>query len=228
MPKRKLATEPSIAGSDLSPPPNGLLEAGAAVAVTNGHVPEKPSKRRKTRQTETDIDVHGIGKLTAKKSTSKRKVQNELEEEVKEDDRGSTSKPKKTERKQKVKAEEAEVDDTGKVVKKKAKKQRKSKAEKQAELTEMPLAARTAGHKLYIGAHVSSAGGMSCRHYMTQIEPLLIAHTTHRRAELRPQQRAHRCQRLRALPQIAAQVGQPSFAGRRVHILPRQLQEAFP
>ncbi len=37
---------------------------------------------------------------------------------------------------------------------------RKTKEEKEAEA--MPLAARTVGHKLFIGAHVSSAGGQSC------------------------------------------------------------------
>ncbi|KAI7574347.1 hypothetical protein D0869_06692 [Hortaea werneckii] len=37
---------------------------------------------------------------------------------------------------------------------------RKSKAEQEAELVEMPLAQRTLGQKLYIGAHVSAAGGV--------------------------------------------------------------------
>lgn len=36
---------------------------------------------------------------------------------------------------------------------------RKSKAEQEAELVEMPLAQRTLGQKLNIGAHVSAAGG---------------------------------------------------------------------
>ncbi|GAB7346688.1 hypothetical protein MBLNU459_g1808t1 [Dothideomycetes sp. NU459] len=44
------------------------------------------------------------------------------------------------------------------VTEKKAVRKRKTKEEKEAEA--MPLAARTLGHKMYIGAHVSSAGGV--------------------------------------------------------------------
>ena len=49
--------------------------------------------------------------------------------------------------------------DTGKggAVVKKTKRKRKTKEEKEAEA--MPLAIRTVGHKMFVGAHVSSAGG---------------------------------------------------------------------
>lgn len=48
-------------------------------------------------------------------------------------------------------AVKVEVSDT------KVKRKRKTKEEKEAEA--MPLAARTVGHKLYVGAHVSASGG---------------------------------------------------------------------
>ena len=57
----------------------------------------------------------------------------------------------------KVKAEVKEEIETGKT---ETKRKRKTKEEKAAEA--MPLATRTVGHRLFIGAHVSSAGGKLC------------------------------------------------------------------
>ena len=65
-------------------------------------------------------------------------------------------KKSKVEVKEEVKAEEEEHKD-GTVIKK-VKKKRKTKEEKEAEA--MPIAARTIGSKLFLGAHVSAAGGM--------------------------------------------------------------------
>lgn len=71
------------------------------------------------------------------------------------------SKPVKKARKKTevVKEDPGEPSADGEPAKKPAKKKRKTKEEKEAE--NMPLAARTIGHKLFIGAHVSSAGGQS-------------------------------------------------------------------
>jgi AP endonuclease-1 len=61
-------------------------------------------------------------------------------------------------KKPEVKEEAKEEDNDGKATEKPVKKKRKTKEEKEAEA--MPLAARTVGHKLFVGAHVSSAGGI--------------------------------------------------------------------
>ena len=58
------------------------------------------------------------------------------------------------------KVEEAiELSSDSEIVEKKVKKQRKRKTKEEKEAAAMPLATRTIGHKLYIGAHVSGAGG---------------------------------------------------------------------
>ena len=65
----------------------------------------------------------------------------------------------KTPRKRKVKQEDKDqAEANGDEEKPKIKKQRKTKEEKEAEA--MPIAARTVGSRLYIGAHVSSAKGL--------------------------------------------------------------------
>lgn len=67
----------------------------------------------------------------------------------------------KVKSKRKVEAEEEDIEEGGE---KKVKKKRKTKEEKEAEM--VPLAARTSVHTLkraiYIGAHVSAAGGNAC------------------------------------------------------------------
>lgn len=74
-----------------------------------------------------------------------------------------TTKPTaKIEKRKKVKIEtKEETSETqvgGEITKeKKAVRKRKTKGEKEAEA--MPLASRTVGHRLFVGAHVSSAGG---------------------------------------------------------------------
>lgn len=74
-----------------------------------------------------------------------------------------TAKPTaKTEKRKKVKIETREETSETQVVgeitkEKKAVRKRKTKEEKEAEA--MPLASRTVGHRLFVGAHVSSAGG---------------------------------------------------------------------
>lgn len=95
-------------------------------------------------------DTNGVDrKAKTKRSPLKRKVK--VEEE--------TVAPKGKRRKLKVEDEEDEAIFSGddEVVEKKAKKTRKTKGQKTAEA--MPIATRTIGHKLFIGAHVSAAGG---------------------------------------------------------------------
>ena len=203
MPKLKLVQEPSGAESDLSPPPDGLLNDEQAVAGgLDGKVENQSSKRWKraakfrssnTVQTEAKVETSN----TANGSTPRKGIRSRAKAEVVEheaqasDDNEAPKKaPSKKSRKQTLKAEEVtvtepveleteelppkkgrrrkitkyevkeekeEIDENGEVVKKKTKQKRKTKEEKEAEA--MPLAARTVGHKLFIGAHVSSAGG---------------------------------------------------------------------
>ncbi|KAK5704402.1 DNA-(apurinic or apyrimidinic site) lyase [Elasticomyces elasticus] len=159
MAKRKIVEE-SSEDSELSPPPKDLDQA---VAGANGHAEkesERPAKKLKTKQTTTKVEtvVSDVSAKPAKKTTRVRKVKIEVEEEAQEEQTKEVT-PKRP-RARKVKGEEAEVDENGEAVEKKPKAKRKSKADKERELVEMPLAARTIGHKLLIGAHVSAAGGV--------------------------------------------------------------------
>jgi AP endonuclease-1 len=98
------------------------------------------------------------------KSTTIIKAEIEEEEEKEEDSEIIDEKfPKKTTQKRTKKqtvekTEETEdVGEDGSVKKRKVVHKRKTKEEKEAEA--MPIAARTLGSKILIGAHVSSAGG---------------------------------------------------------------------
>ncbi len=137
MARKKAVVKVEVAeDSDLSPPPAGLLKEES---VVNGAVDEDKSAGRKKRKRTTKVET---------------KDEEVIEEDVKPIVKG------KKRRKVEVKGIEnvaAEEGDEGDVVEKKVKRKRKTKEEKEAEA--MPLAVRTVGHKLYIGAHVSSAGG---------------------------------------------------------------------
>ncbi|KAK3674471.1 DNA-(apurinic or apyrimidinic site) lyase [Recurvomyces mirabilis] len=148
MPKRRAAVQEEAEESDLSPPPAGLLDVDATVVSTNGDVDkEPPTKKHKARQAA---------------EVKSKKVKVEVKQEVKieaEGEEAETAPKKRRKGKTEVKVEENAVDEDGNVVSK-VKTKRKSKAEKERELVEMPLAARTIGHKLLIGAHVSASGGV--------------------------------------------------------------------
>lgn len=131
--------------------------------VSNGSLNQKepkqdtPRKKRKTKVIEDEF-VNDINQAKKLAETKEEKV---IVEAPADENEFVAVKSKKKGSKKKVKAEsesegEAEVD--GKP-EKKVKKKRKTKEEKEAEA--MPLASRTVGHKLFIGAHVSAAGGQS-------------------------------------------------------------------
>jgi len=101
-------------------------------------------KKRKVDAVAGKVDSAKRGKAV------KKEIKEEEEEEVK-------PAPKRQPRKKAAVKEEADGDKTVAAAAKPATKKRKTKEEKEAEA--MPLAARTIGHKLLIGAHVSSAGG---------------------------------------------------------------------
>ena len=113
-----------------------------------GESPRKAKRKRHIETKEAEITESGT---SPKKS--KRRVA-ELEEEAVD---GEPT-PKKAQRKNKVKPEEAEEEEEGEGPKK-IKRKRKTKEEKEAEA--MPLASRTNGLQMFIGAHVSCAKGQS-------------------------------------------------------------------
>ncbi|KJX92748.1 hypothetical protein TI39_contig5829g00019 [Zymoseptoria brevis] len=142
MPKRKVSKLVEEDAEGLAPPSDAPIKKASS------------SKRQKVKDEPQAV----AGSPSTKKRVStpratKQKPQVEPDIE-KKDSITSPTKAKKRTKKQ-VKAENGVVgeDEEKKVVRK-----RKTKEEKKAE--EMPLAARTIGHKLCLGAHISSAGGV--------------------------------------------------------------------
>lgn len=97
---------------------------------------------------------NGNEKVANANGSKKRKVKADAVPKAEDDATVGASKPKRKAAKKEVKEESGGDDDEEKKVTRK----RKTKEEKEAEA--MPLAARTVGHKLFLGAHVSSAGGV--------------------------------------------------------------------
>ena len=112
----------------------------------DGNSPRK-AKRKRTTETE-EAKVEGSG-------TSPKKTKGRVAETEEEAVDGEPT-PRKAQRKKKVKQEEVEeeVEEEGR---KKIKRKRKTKEEKEAEA--MPLASRTNGLQMFVGAHVSCAKG---------------------------------------------------------------------
>jgi AP endonuclease-1 len=167
-PKRKIVEESSVDGSSgLSSP----LSQGDLDVETPESKPTAAKKRKiaisqtskgntAKKEVRKDDDSDEKVRPAPKRQTRKKVAVKEEEEEVgAEEAKDLKPAPKKQPRKKvAVKEETTEADgDEPAAVAKPAAKKRKTKEEKEAEA--MPLAARTIGHKLFIGAHVSSAGG---------------------------------------------------------------------
>lgn len=149
MTKRKLVKAASVEESDLSPPPNGLLEE----QQRKGDAQAPTSKKRKVKEAKDETVNEGSGVKKLKKSHKKEVTAEASHVEA----TGEVVKNAQNGGKKAVAVQEdSEVEANGEVVKK-VKRKCKTKEEKEAEA--MPLAARTTGHKLFIGAHVSAAGG---------------------------------------------------------------------
>ncbi|KAL9093573.1 MAG: hypothetical protein Q9165_003968 [Trypethelium subeluteriae] len=146
----------------------------------------KPSKRVRTQQassTSTQVKTEEVQEETGEASLKKRgrtpskvKAQNIIQDKTeviedasanevefdfgsagKGDSKGAKVKTKAKAKKSEIK-EEIDADEDG-AKPKKPKRKRKTKEEKEA--SEMPLAPRTLGHKMFVGAHVSGAGGVN-------------------------------------------------------------------
>jgi len=163
MPKRKFVKELSTGDSDLSPVPEGLSDREPSVRFEDGRASKKRNTgkvNRKSQGSQASTDqpqpISAPERNTRKRRTDVTKgglQDDEVEEEA-------VPSPKKTPGKRRVSKDNGhEGFEDDKFAGHPKKRKRKTKAEKEAEMVEMPLAARTVGHKLYIGAHVSSAGG---------------------------------------------------------------------
>jgi hypothetical protein len=223
MPKRKNIKE---SDSDLSPPPKDLIDAEDIGKKVTGPVEEaRPTKRRKAIADKIDPNKvsanGGIATSPPRQGTKrKRQIKVEIGEEVEPVADEVEATPKKRSRKK-----EGDVkDQQGKEgVEVKVKVKRKSKADKERELVEMPLAARTVGHKLLIGAHVSAAGGSSL---VSLVASRLHTESFRRGSPSRAQLRPHRCQCFRAVPKITTQMGESTIAERALQCISLSLRGA--
>lgn len=176
MPKRKAVKQLEREDSELTPPPEGLLDNAAAVTTSS------PGKKRKILKEEAVAVEETSPKRTRRATTTTRtaaakkkgkstaKVEIEEEEEAKAGaDASPTTKAKTQRRSRSIKGdakedirEQGDDDDNNEQQSKiPEKKKRQSKAaDKSADMLSPPLAARTTGHKLLLGAHVSASGGV--------------------------------------------------------------------
>jgi AP endonuclease-1 len=146
MPKRRVLIKHESTESELSPPPTDLPDEEPS---TIAEPSERARKKRKVKTEPVEVQIQPSVKVKPRRGTA---VKEEVVKEEKEAPTSATS-ASKTKRK----AEVAKLDVKPAVG---SRGKRKTKEEKQAEA--MPLLERTVGQKLFIGAHVSSAGGQSC------------------------------------------------------------------
>lgn len=125
----------------------------------------KPHKRKRAIKEESvqaegvviDPKIHTSRNTSRKKKTEKLSIEEEVKAEIPEDVEDIVAKPK-----QKKTKREEDIEDGGERPEKPTRK-RKTKEEKLSEI--MPLAARTNGLKMFVGAHVSSAKGPSSGYF---------------------------------------------------------------
>lgn len=134
----------------------------ASLQVDDG-TPQTVKRKRVVKVEEAEIEV---GEPSSKKTKRKKATESKIDEAV--EDKASPSKAK---RKIKVKEEDEEIEE-GEGGQKKTKRKRKTKEEK--ELEAMPLAVRTDGLRMFIGAHVSGAKGWSFLMYIEIVELRLV------------------------------------------------------
>ena len=125
---------------------------------TDGDTPKTVKRNKFVKVEEAEIE---IGKPSPKNAKLKKTTETEVDETVKEE-----ASPKKAKRKTKVKEEDEEIQE-GEGGQKKITRRRKTKEEK--ELEAMPLAVRTGGLRMFIGAHVSGAKGWSLSMYVASV-----------------------------------------------------------
>ena len=142
---------------------NGVqgTELEAEGQILNGNVVGTPTRKRKIQESSKN------NKLKAKRVKANKEEAEEAEEAEEEVKALDTSTPKKRKRKTTVDTTEIKEQDTGtdneepdinNKTPQKATRKRKTKEEKETDA--MPLAPRTPGLRMYVGAHVSMAKGL--------------------------------------------------------------------
>ena len=129
----------------------------------DGDTPKTAKRKRIVKVEEAEIEV---GEPSPKKTKHRKATETAINETA-----GDEAPSKKAKRKTKVKEEDEEVQD-GEEGQKKIKRKRKTKEEK--ELEAMPLAVRTDGLRMFIGAHVSGAKGWFFLMYIASVELRLV------------------------------------------------------
>lgn len=133
------------------------------VKVVEEQAPGAELHKRKRAIKEESVNVEGVVVAHISKNTSRKRkieklsIEEEEKAEITEDVEDIAAKP----RQKKTKREEY-IADGGELHEKPTRK-RKTKEEKVSEI--MPLAARTNGLKMFVGAHVSSAKGPSSKYF---------------------------------------------------------------
>lgn len=164
--------ESSPDGSDIEPRTEQVLvqdtnkkvtkSKRAKVAPLTGGTNERGRTGSATREVKQEVENNDIAiTKTPKKGGSRVKIQTVSAKEEQREEEGVAavqSTPKKA-RKRKVANEEEAEQAHDEPTPKKVKSKRKTKEEKEAEA--MPLAARSTGLRMFIGAHVSGAKGGS-------------------------------------------------------------------
>ena len=129
----------------------------------DGDTPKTAKRKRIVEVEEVEIEV---GEPSPKKTKHRKATESAINETA-----GDEALHKKAKRKTKVKEEDEEVQDSEEG-QKKVKRKRKTKEEK--ELEAMPLAVRTDGLRMFIGAHVSGAKGWFFSMYIASVELRLV------------------------------------------------------
>lgn len=144
-----------------------IVKSETVSEITNGAVATTQKRTTRTRKVKPEPDEEAASsseeapKPAPKKRQTKAKVVKKEEAEEEEELAKPLPKGRAREKPEAKEEEASEIETKATAAKKPVKKKRKTKEEKEAEA--MPLSARTIGHKLFIGAHVSSAGGQSFR-----------------------------------------------------------------
>lgn len=117
---------------------------------------------KRKRSVKVEEAGNEVGEPSSKKPKRKTATESKIDEAVEDE-----ASPSKAKHKTKVKEEDEEIEE-GEGGQKKTKRKRKTKEEK--ELEAMPLAVRTDGLRMFIGAHVSGAKGWSFSMYIATVK----------------------------------------------------------
>ncbi|KAI5194875.1 AP endonuclease [Aureobasidium subglaciale] len=158
MPRASRARAVREESSDLSSAASDAPEKTIAQTASNG---TRGTKRKRQLKQPVKEDVEEEEEEEVEEPVPVKKTRQRKAVKVEEDVEASPKETKKPTKSTKP-IEEPQEEETkavqGQATKPKVVRKRKTKEEKEAEA--MPLAARTLGHKLFIGAHVSAAGGV--------------------------------------------------------------------